>query len=197
MINLEETFDFYGEEYLPELEEEGFKIDTDLKDEWAVNKILKAREHKDRMVMVAQQEIERFQAIIRREEDKCEKETGNLKFLLQEFFKEQSANGMTKSTKTQESYKLPSAKLKLKYSAPKILHDDAALIAHYVDYVENVPKLKWAELKKTLKIDGDNVIDTVTGEVVEGCAVVNSEEVFDPSVVFRVESCKHESFDLF
>lgn len=179
MINLEETFDFYGEEYLPELEQESFKIDTDLKAEWAVNKILKAREKRDRMIRVANHEIERFQNIIRNEEEKCEKETGNLKFLLQEFFKAQSANGMTKATKTQESYKLPSAKLKLKYSAPKILHDDSTLIARYVDYVENVPKLKWAELKKTLKIVGDNVIDTVTGEVVEGCAVVNSEEVFE------------------
>ena len=38
---------------------------------------------------------------------------------------------------------------------------------------------KLAELKKNLKIDGDNVIDVATGEIVEGCAVVNTEETFE------------------
>lgn len=179
MIDLEATFDFYGEEYLPEMEQESFRIDTDQKAEWAVNKIRKAREKRDRLVVAANQEIERYKEIIRNAEERCEKDTGNLKFLLCEFFKVQRCNGLTKATKTQESYKLPSSRLKLKYSTPKILHDDETLIKRYAEYVENVPKLKWSELKKTLKIDGDTVIDTTTGEIVEGCAVVNSDEVFE------------------
>lgn len=179
MINLEETFDFYGEEYLPAMKDDTFKIDNDLKAEWAVRKIHNAREERDRLVETARFEIDRYQAIISNAERRCEQETSNLKFMLQEYFLYQKAYGLTKATKTQETYKLPSAKLKLKCSTPKILHDDDVLIKKYTAFVENVPKLKWAELKKTLKIDGDVVIDTATGEIVEGCAVVNSDEVFE------------------
>ena len=87
-----------------------------------------------------------------------------------------------KSTKTQESYQLPSAKLVRKQPAPAFVVDDARLIAHLKaaapDLVEVVEKPRWGEYKKRCQVIGGELVDKETGELVDGVTVEERAAVF-------------------
>lgn len=91
-----------------------------------------------------------------------------------------------KATKTQESYQLPGAKLVRKLQAPEFVKDDAALVAYLKqaapDCVETVEKPRWGEYKKRCSLIDGAVVDTETGEVVEGVTAAERPPVFVVSV---------------
>jgi len=77
----------------------------------------------------------------------------------------------TKQTKTQASYKLPSAKLVLK-KEKKTLKVDKKILLEYAkeyekEFVKTTESLDWATMKKNYSIVGDKIILNLTGEVAE------------------------------
>ena len=131
----------------PEIESEGFAIDSDQKAEWALRRI---REHKadaNRMAMVCNAEIERYEKVCKEAADKCARDCAYLESLLYAYF----LNVPHKATKTQESYKLPTGTLKQKAREPEYVRADAEIIAWLndqgmKDFVEVKPSLKWSGL---------------------------------------------------
>lgn len=79
-----------------------------------------------------------------------------------------------KETKTEFNYKLPSGKVFIKKDK-----QDIKLKANYNEL--EIPKrflkveksVKWGDFKKILKIDGDCVINTQTGEIIESVEIEN------------------------
>ena len=146
-----------------------FIIDNDKKADWAIEQIKEKEEERDRLIEIALQKIEDLNIQIENLKTKCDNDTGYLKGLLAEFF----GTVPHKETKTQESYQLLSGKLIYKKPSVKINFDGEALIKELdgTEYVETKKTLKWGEYKKTLVINGDDVIDSETGEVVEACTL--------------------------
>lgn len=159
---------------------EAFVIDTDAKAEWALKKIAAAHGERDRLIACCEQMIERYRDTIDKARDDAERDTSYLLYQLRAWF-DRSAQ---KVTKTQATVKLPSGKLRLRFAAPSLVHDDEILMAAYPDYVEARPMLRWGELKKRLLIAEDmtTVIDAETGEMVEGVTVEMKPESFTVEV---------------
>lgn len=87
-----------------------------------------------------------------------------------------------KSTKTQESYSLPSGKLKLKHQKPEIKRDEKVLLEWCSDnHLDDVIKVKesvdWEKLKKELKFEGKNAISP-DGEIVPGVELIERDPEF-------------------
>lgn len=151
-----------------------FIIDDDGKANWAVQRIQEA-----------QAEILQWRAYYKDAMEKIEKRQMSrieyLKHMLSEYF----ATVPHHSTKTQDSYDLPSGKLVRKYPGPKYEVEDAALVewlkqSGMTDFVkvETKEKPAWGELKKQVTVSGTNVV-TEDGEIVPGVTVVNQEPTFE------------------
>lgn len=157
-----------------ESESEGFKIENDNTCDWAIKTIKKETEEIERLIKIADSEIEELQQKKEALKKSLESKTGYLKSKLYEYFGQVEH----KETKTQETYKLLSGSLVLKKPATKIKRpdDDRLLgILKEIDpleqYVETIQKPKWAEFKKTLKLlDNGQIVDE-DGDIVEGLEV--------------------------
>lgn len=149
--------------------EEKFVIDNDKKAEWALEQIKEKEEECTRLINLALEKIQDLNMQIVELNNKCANETGYYKGLLAEYFN----TVPHKETKTQESYQLLSGKLVYKKPSVKINHDDEKLIEWLseTEYVETKQTIKWGEYKKNLTVQGNDVIDVETGEVVEACTV--------------------------
>lgn len=155
-----------------------FVIDDDKKAEWALCAIREHTVEADRMLKACDDQIQFYKK--RKEEISAaaDRKTGYLTSLLQLYFD----TVPHKATKTQETYALPSGKLVRRLATKKMEHDDAALMQKYPDFVQNKPSLAWGELKKKMKIEGNVVIDTETGEIVEAITVTETPEKFSAEV---------------
>ena len=163
----------------PDIESEGFVIDSDQKAEWALRKISEYRAEGMRMADVCDAEITRYEQIKAEAQDKCDRECSYLESLLYTYF------GMVehKKTKTQETYKLPSGTLRLKAQEPQYERKDDAIIAwaqgqKLDNLVKEKPVLDWKELKGGIAINGEDAIYTATGEIVPGIKVIPRDPKF-------------------
>ena len=86
------------------------------------------------------------------------------------------------TTMTQETYRLPTGKLKLKVASERMVPDNEALMNAFPAFVVQKPDFQWGELKKRLQIVDGKVIDTETGEFVEAVAV----EAVPPKFIVEV-----------
>ena len=151
------------------MEENTFTIDNDKTADWAITQIHEAEDERDRLIALAEDQIEDLKSRIEELKTKCDNDTAFLKSCLEMYFN----TVPSKETKTQKSYKLLSGTLVYKKPSVKICHDDEKLL-EFLDgseYVETKKSLKWGEYKKLLTISGDDVVDTETGEIVDGCTV--------------------------
>ena len=149
--------------------EETFKIDNDKTADWAITQIHEAEDERDRLITLAEDQIEDLKNRIEELKTKCENDTKFLKSCLAMYFE----TVPSKETKTQKTYKLLSGTLVFKKPSVKINHDDDRLIEYLdgTEFVETKKSLKWGEYKKVLTISGDDVIDSETGEVVDACTI--------------------------
>lgn len=164
------------------IEQTEFKIDTDQKAEWALNIIREEQAEAQRLINVCNSQILYYQSEIKKVQDKLENKTGNLKAMLFDYFQ----TVPRKATKTQETYSLPSGKLKLKHPQPEYKRDDSKLVewlenSGKTDYIKIKKSPDWATLKKAITVVGDKVADE-NGEIVEGVEVVERPPVFDVEV---------------
>lgn len=152
------------------MEENTFIIDNDKKADWAITQIKDTENECERLITLAEEQIADLHNRIEELKAKCDNETAYLKSLLDQYFR----TVPHKETKTQETYKLLAGTLVFKKPSVKINHDDEKLIELYrgTELVETTEKFKWGDYKKNLAIHPDGfVVDTNTGEIVEGCTV--------------------------
>ena len=157
---------------IPEEQQEGFKIDSDSKAEWAVKRIKEAEREQNRLLALVDEE--RAELDVREKEilDNYAKKTDGLKAMLEEYLRAQYAKEEARETNTQITYQLLSGKLVYKKSGLELKHNADVLVnwckEHLPDAVNVTYTPKWAEIKKNIKgVDGIPVY-APTGEVVDG-----------------------------
>lgn len=162
-------------------EQEGFVIDNDNKAEWALRKIAEEHAERDRLTMVIDNQIEFYSERRAEIEKRTEDKVHNLEIMLAQYFE----NVPHKSTKTQQTYELPSGKLVMKQNAPKIDRNDEVLTHWLMDnglvsYIQTKQSPMWGELKSSgmIKECGDAFVLDETGEVVQGVQLIQQEPTF-------------------
>lgn len=146
----------------------GFEIDNDEKADWAVRKVLEAYEERDRLLSLIASERTRLIEKEANVNNECEGRTAYLLELLEEYM----GTVKTRSTDTQETYKLLNGTLR--YKKPRV---DVSAGDGLTEWLEqNRPELlkvdkrpDWAAVKKLVKKVGDGCfILADSGEVVNG-----------------------------
>lgn len=159
---------------------ESFSINNDNLADWAIRKIKEDEAERDRLIAIAQDQINELTDQIENLKIKYDGKTKFLKGHLQMYF----GSVPHKETKTQESYKLLSGSLVMKKASAKIIYDDDALLAYLVassqpEYIKVKKSVDWVEYKKNLGIEGRDVIDLDTGEIIKACSVEDVPASFD------------------
>lgn len=159
---------------------EGFTVDTDRKAEWAASTVKHEMEEAQRLVKLADDEINALKARQQEITERAERRTAFLREQLRGYL---AAVKPSRTTKTKTVYELLNAQLVLKKQAPEYVRDDEALIAwaeaNAPAYVTSIPKLSWGELKKETELNGDQVVYRETGEVIPGLKAVARADVFE------------------
>ena len=157
---------------IPEEQQEGFKIDSDSKAEWAVKRIKEAEREQNRLLALVDEE--RAELDVREKEilDNYAKKTDGLKALLEEYLRAQYAKEEARETNTQITYQLLSGKLVYKKSGLELKQNEDVLVnwckEHLPDAIKVTYKPKWAEIKKNIKVVDGIPVYAPTGEVVDG-----------------------------
>ena len=157
---------------IPEEQQEGFKIDSDSKAEWAVKRIKEAEREQNRLLALVDEE--RAELDVREKEilDNYARKTDGLKALLEEYLRAQYAKEEARETNTQITYQLLSGKLVYKKSGLELKQNADVLVnwckEHLPDAIKVTYKPKWAEIKKNIKVVDGVPVYAPTGEVVDG-----------------------------
>ena len=157
---------------IPEEQQDGFKIDSDSKAEWAVKRIKEAEREQNRLLALVDEE--RAELDVREKEilDNYAKKTDGLKALLEEYLRAQYAKEEARETNTQITYQLLSGKLVYKKSGLELKQNADVLVnwckEHLPDAVNITYTPKWAEIKKNIKVVDGVPVYAPTGEVVDG-----------------------------
>lgn len=167
---------------------ERFEVDNDMKAEWCLSKIRNVRKEKDREIAELQRQMQFYKDQIDLVTKQAEDDEAFFKSMLMPYFANRQEEGFTKATKTQITYKTPSGVLKIKHQNPDFNykdHQDETVkwlkqndLAQFVKVKEEVD---WAELKKTVKVDGENVVSK-DGEIIPGIIVTPKDDVFEVEV---------------
>lgn len=164
---------------MKELEgDDRWRIETDSQAEWVIRKIKEEKDEAERIINTCKEMIKYYEEEIKKTQESLDKTVKHFTVLLEEYFEKVPK----KRTKTQESYKLPSATLVRRYPKPKPEVDKEKLVSWLKerglqDYIEVEEKPKWGEFKKIVNFAGDKVVDE-NGEVVEGVTLVSREPEF-------------------
>jgi hypothetical protein len=174
----EEIFSSSSEEQ--EQEKKKFVIDSDIKAEWALDKIRKTHAYYDRLKRTCSDIIAKYSAILEKYARQESAECAGLEYLLMQYFDTVEH----RVTETQESYKLPTGKLVMKHHAPKFDIDDAKMVSFmkandWDGYVKIKESPNWDAFKKErCKITENGVYDS-NGVKVEGIAVSTIPDTFE------------------
>ena len=155
--------------------EESFKIENDKTADWAITQIQEAEAERDRLIALAESQIDDLNNKIEELKTKCENDTKYLRGCLAMYFE----TVPSKETKTQKSYKLLAGTLIFKKPTTKIVHNDDNLLKYLEendgnDYIKLKKSIDWAEFKKTLTVsDAGEIVDTELGTIIptEACTV--------------------------
>lgn len=161
----------------------GWRIADDECADWAVAKIAEERAELDRIKALAKAQIERITDRVNAAQKRYDNATAYLTGKLGEYFK----TVPHKKTKTTESYRLLSGTLKMKLGSVTMKQDDEMLLEYLrvsgnTDMIKTTEAPKWGEFKKRLEIVGDQIVDSTTGEIVEGVEIVKNPDTFSVDV---------------
>ena len=164
---------------------ERFEVDNDMKAEWVLSKIRSIRKEQKKETDELLRQMHFYEDHLDMICKQADEEVAFFESMLTGYFASRMEDGFTKSTKTQISYKLPTGKLVLKKQAPEYERKDDELLPwlkqNRPDLVKVTESANWAELKKSVKINGENVV-TADGEVVPGVKVTVREDKFEVEV---------------
>lgn len=170
---------------LPEEEQQSYfwRIADDSCADWAVSKIAAERAELERIKALAQEQIDRIKLKVAAAEKRYENGTAFLTSKLAEYFETVEH----KTTKTKHSYRLLSGSLVKKIGGSALKLDESKLLEYLkasgqTDLIKTEETPRWGEYKKRLQIAGDQVIDTITGEIVEGVLIEEKPDVFSVDV---------------
>lgn len=160
---------------------EKFRIDNDLKAEWAVRRVDEEARETARIVQICQDQMDFYRTRMDEAKARLERRTGHLNRLLEAYFD----TVPHRATKTTETYALACGRLVRKKLPIAYERDDAAILAWardiHTDYIKLEEKLDWARMKKELICDdatGECVIGW-SGETVPGLRAVEKEPIFE------------------
>lgn len=161
----------------------GWRIADDEAADWAVAKIAEERAEFARIQALADEQIRRIKDKVQAAEKRLENGTAYLTSKLAEYFN----TVPHKKTKTTESYRLLSGTLKMKRGGVSMKQDDELLLAYLKasgndDMIKTTEAPKWGEFKKRLEIIGGQIVDSATGEIVEGVEVIEKPDTFSVDV---------------
>ena len=160
-----------------------FSITDDGLADWAVQKIAEEKAEYERLKQLADAQITAIKEKVAAAQKRYENGTAFLTSKLSQYFE----TVPHKKTKTQETYRLLSGTLKKKLGGTTMKQDDAKLLEYLkasgnedLIKVEETPR--WGEFKKRLEIVGGQVVDSTTGEIVEGVQLVENPDTFTVDV---------------
>ena len=160
---------------------EKFRIDNDLKAEWAARRIAEETRETARVVQICQDQMDFYKTRMDEAKARLERRTGHLNRLLEAYFD----TVPHRATKTAETYALACGRLVRKKLPIAYERDDAAILAwarnDYADYIKTEEKLDWAAMKKDVICDdatGECIIGW-SGETVPGLRAVEKEPIFE------------------
>ena len=160
-------------EVVEQYEDEGFSITDDRGAEYALKRIRETQAEVDKFRKHYDESIRKMQ----------ERADGIREYYLGHL--ERYFDGVPhKSTKTTESYELPSAKLVRKVQAPEFVRDDDKIVDWLksngdTQFIKVKESANWAELKKSVEVFDGSCYFKETGELVPGIEVVEREPKFD------------------
>ena len=165
------------------MEMEVFNIKDDIQADKMITDIHELESEKNRFEMIYNARVDQLKKILAKEVDTIDREVGFKKGMLQAYF----LTIKPSETKTMSKYKLLSGSLIMKKPSVKIEIADKEILMQYArtsaaEYIKVKEDIDWAAMKKVLDIDGENIINKETGEVLgelEGLAVKEVKEIFD------------------
>lgn len=168
---------------------ERFEVDNDMKAEWCIAKIRKARREQQEQKEELARQMKFYQDQMDFIDKKTDEDVSFFESILREYFEHRASDGFAKETKTKISYKLPSGELILKHQEPeyeyKTEQDKAIEYCEQnglTQYIKVEKKLAWSDLKKKVSVSGDGVVLKETGEIVPGIKVTEREDKFEVEV---------------
>lgn len=169
-------------------EEEGFKIDSRGKANWALRKIRHLKKKQSKNDKLAQKEIDKLQAEIDEVKEWLESENDALQNSI-DFFKnllKGHALDLKEEDPEFKTLKLPFGKLQFRKQRKKWHYEDDKLLEFAEENIKTAVKTKKKvdkrKLKKMVKAVGDKAIIEATGEVVEGISIEERGEKFKVKV---------------
>ena len=146
---------------------ESFAITNDNLADWALRKIREEEQERDRIIAIAKNQIAELEAQISDISERCDNKTSFLRNHLQMYM----VKVPHKETKTQETYQLLNGKLVFKKSYQKLVPNDDTIVDYLEkekldEYVKIKKSPNWAEFKKNLTIIDGEVVNALTGEVI-------------------------------
>lgn len=160
-------------------ERERWEVTDDSTAEWALKKVLEAKQERERLLELVEKEREMLDQKEQKIHRQYDYETANLLSQLYAYFDTVAK----KKTKTQESYQLLSGKLVRKFPKQKLVPNKEALLEWCKDnapeYIKHTEEAMWGEIKSKFAIMGDVVVNSSTGEVVSCVTVAEEPSTFD------------------
>lgn len=163
---------------------EPFTVDNDMKAEWCINKIRKARANQSREKEELQRQMKFYQDQIALVDQQADDEVAFFENMLSPYLQNRIEAGFAKESKSKISYKLPSGELKLVHREPEYNRDEAQKAIQYCEknglesYVKVKKELAWNELKKQITVVGHAITLKETGEIIPGITVTEREDEF-------------------
>ena len=163
MLTTDAEYEIYS---AAEEESESFVIDNPNKANWALKVIRQESEETERLLQIADHEIEQLEAKKTELVKSLDRRTGYLKSLLYRYFE----TVPHKETKTQETHKLLDGSLVWKKPGLKMVPDKEKLLAYckennMPEFVKVKEEVDWASYKKECEICDGNVVNIQTGDI--------------------------------
>ncbi|ALX50438.1 host-nuclease inhibitor Gam family protein [Lentibacillus amyloliquefaciens] len=159
--------------------QEGFEITDDQKANWALRKIGQYKDRQSEVNATAEAETEKIEAWANQENDKAQQSIDYFQGLLAKYaMKQRAENPKFKSMK------LPNGAIRFRKQQPKFHYSDDQLI-DYLKKSERDDLIKVKEspdksaVKKAFTVNEDKLINTETGEAVDGVEIEHRDETFE------------------
>ena len=156
---------------------EAFTVTDTQSATWAMRKLAAIRRREADHIAVADAEIERLTEWAAKVQSKFQREADYFESLLRDYhqrvlFEDERAKTIT----------LPHGKLTYRAQQPEYQRNDDELLAwarvNAPEMVESVERLAWGEIKKRTAVQGSQLVDAESGEVIPGVTVLQREPKF-------------------
>jgi uncharacterized membrane protein len=168
-------------DYLDQQEEvtqEGFRVDTEEKANWALRKLRKIEEQRAENNALAEAEIEKINAWADESNMKADRDVEYFQGLLMKY-----AADRRKDDPKFKSLKLPNGKFGFRKSQPKFHYEDHQLLESLkasgkTDLIKVKESPDKATIKKKYTVHGDSLIDPDSGEILQGVNIEHRDDAF-------------------